>query len=216
MRKNEKGFSAVEALIVLVIVGLIGCVGWYVWQSQNNNEKTNSSLKTNNTQSNSEQAKGQNTGLLVMKEWGLQFKIPNSLTDVQYRIDGDTAAFFAKPSDANVDYRSDYDKFENEHYTFALGLLYRSKEATQERPVRTVAGKKLGNYYYYTSHSFNGLATSAAPNGLYLDAYCEQNLRDTEPKCVQLIKAETKAFHILNGTEGDGTVGLLPTIELAK
>jgi predicted negative regulator of RcsB-dependent stress response len=36
MKKNQKGFSAVEAVLILVIVGLIGFVGWYVWHSKNN------------------------------------------------------------------------------------------------------------------------------------------------------------------------------------
>jgi hypothetical protein len=35
MKKNEKGFSVVEALLILVIVGLISFVGWYVWKSKN-------------------------------------------------------------------------------------------------------------------------------------------------------------------------------------
>lgn len=33
MKTNQKGFSAIEGILVLVIVGLIGFVGWYVWQS---------------------------------------------------------------------------------------------------------------------------------------------------------------------------------------
>lgn len=31
MRKNQNGFSAVEALIVLAVLVLIGAVGFYVW-----------------------------------------------------------------------------------------------------------------------------------------------------------------------------------------
>lgn len=34
MRKNQKGFSAVEALLVLVIIGLLGLVGWYVYSNR--------------------------------------------------------------------------------------------------------------------------------------------------------------------------------------
>lgn len=36
---NEKGFSAVEGLLILVIVAVVGFVGWYV---NNTNKKTNS------------------------------------------------------------------------------------------------------------------------------------------------------------------------------
>lgn len=45
MKNNQKGFSAVEALIILVIVGLIGFAGWFVWQSQKNDDSDQ-----NNTQ----------------------------------------------------------------------------------------------------------------------------------------------------------------------
>lgn len=36
MKSNQKGFSAVELLLILVFIGVIGSVGWYVWQSKNN------------------------------------------------------------------------------------------------------------------------------------------------------------------------------------
>jgi hypothetical protein len=42
MKKNQHGFSAVEALLILVIVGLIGFVGWYVLNTQ---KKTSDILK---------------------------------------------------------------------------------------------------------------------------------------------------------------------------
>lgn len=46
MSKNEKGYSAVQAVLLLVIVALIGFVGWYVWQAQHvvNKNLENASL----------------------------------------------------------------------------------------------------------------------------------------------------------------------------
>jgi type II secretory pathway pseudopilin PulG len=41
MKKNQKGFSHVETLLLLVIVGIIAGVGWYVW---NANSQTNKNL----------------------------------------------------------------------------------------------------------------------------------------------------------------------------
>jgi hypothetical protein len=47
MRRNQKGFGAVEGLLILVIVGLIGFVGWYVYRAmQNTNNAYNSATKT--------------------------------------------------------------------------------------------------------------------------------------------------------------------------
>lgn len=40
--KNQKGFSAVEALLILIIIGLLSVIGWHVWDS---NKKTNGSAK---------------------------------------------------------------------------------------------------------------------------------------------------------------------------
>lgn len=34
MKNNQKGFGAVEALIIVVIVGLVGFGGWYVWNAR--------------------------------------------------------------------------------------------------------------------------------------------------------------------------------------
>lgn len=49
MKKNEKGFSMVEMLIVIVLVGLTGAVGWLVYDRQNNKKDTATPSVTQNT-----------------------------------------------------------------------------------------------------------------------------------------------------------------------
>lgn len=50
MKKNQKGFSAVEGLLILIIVGLVGFIGWYVYHTKNNTEATlNQADKSANT-----------------------------------------------------------------------------------------------------------------------------------------------------------------------
>ncbi len=34
MKKNEKGFGAIEGLLIVVIICMIGFVGWYVWHNR--------------------------------------------------------------------------------------------------------------------------------------------------------------------------------------
>lgn len=51
MNKNQKGFSAVEILIVVVVVGLIGGASWYVWQSKNKDTKATNTQTTQQTTS---------------------------------------------------------------------------------------------------------------------------------------------------------------------
>jgi hypothetical protein len=45
--KNQRGFGAVEIIILVVILAIIGVGGWYVWQSQNN---SNPSVNNPNSQ----------------------------------------------------------------------------------------------------------------------------------------------------------------------
>lgn len=57
MKKNEKGFGAVEILIVLVIVGLIGGTGWYVLRGKNKITKPSETSNTHKTESQASQTK---------------------------------------------------------------------------------------------------------------------------------------------------------------
>lgn len=44
MRKNQKGFSLIEALLILVIVGILGGTGWYVWHAKQDTDETLSAV----------------------------------------------------------------------------------------------------------------------------------------------------------------------------
>ena len=205
MKVNQKGFSVVEILIVIVVVGLLGTVGWLVYDRQKS--KTS---ETSNTQASAPQKEktpkqetkkaDPNEGYLVMSEWGLRFKVPSGLTDVKYTIHGDTASFFAKPTGSSVQYRTDYDKFDDDHSRYATGVLYRSTSST--KPFMgddTRQGKKIGDYYYYTAWAFSSTSTGAACVGLYGDG---------DSNC----QPEGTAFQLVN----QGDTALLNTIELAQ
>ena len=45
MKKNEKGFGALEALLIIVIIGLLGLAGWMFFSKQND-KNINSATKT--------------------------------------------------------------------------------------------------------------------------------------------------------------------------
>ena len=40
MAKNQRGFGAIEVLLVIVVVGLVGFGGWYVWHHSKTNTPT--------------------------------------------------------------------------------------------------------------------------------------------------------------------------------
>lgn len=220
MKTNQKGFSVVEVLIVVVIVGLIGTVGWFVYDRQKS--KNNEQPVTQNSQQNQETIKQEtkadaNEGYLVVKEWGLRFKMPSNITDVQYRVYGDTVAFYAKPTGSAVAYRSDYEAIYSDEATYgknnpkyAKGTLYRSAESSKDKVGTKIEGKKIGNYYYYTAHAFSSLSTGAGFQGLYFDTDCDKD--STLAKCDPYIEAESKVFQALN----QGDTALLNTIELAQ
>lgn len=70
MKKNQKGFGAIEGLLILVIVGLIGFVGWYVFHAKTDTDKSLSSAaassaatsSTKQTTASSSQPKSNNAG----------------------------------------------------------------------------------------------------------------------------------------------------------
>jgi len=49
IKKDERGFSPVETVLVIVIVAIIGLVGWFVYHAKQNTDK---SLNAANTTSN--------------------------------------------------------------------------------------------------------------------------------------------------------------------
>ena len=216
MKKNQKGFGVVEALIVLAVIGLLGGAGWYVMKKNKAQSKSTGTTSTANQQQETtnetkpkteETTKSEETAKpvssassITVKEWGLRFKVPIGLTDIRYVVHDDSVAFFAKPTGSSVQYRTDYDKFENGHSQYASGNLYRSTESLKAdgNPKQT-EGKKVGNYYYYTSWAFSSLATGAACVGLYGDG---------DSNC----QPEGKVFQLIN----QGDAALLNTIELVQ
>jgi hypothetical protein len=87
-RTNQKGFAALQTLLLLIIVAMIAGVGYYVWhanksasdtlarasQESQNAPVLKSAKKPTSTQSNANQS------YLLIKEWGV--KLPLSTNDI--------------------------------------------------------------------------------------------------------------------------------------
>lgn len=54
MRTNQKGFSAVEAIIILIVVAVLVFAGWYVWKKNNKEPDTKNESTTSQNQKNDE------------------------------------------------------------------------------------------------------------------------------------------------------------------
>lgn len=205
--------SAHVVIVICLVLGLVTALGWIFYQNFIHKETPQKDTelvvvnKDSDARQDSERLGEQNDpnkGYLVIKDWGLRFKVPSGLTDVQYRIHDDQIGFFAKPTGKDVEYRSDYDTRDDDGiFTYAIGFLLRSKESTQpfSNPgfEEGVKGKKVGNYYYYTWHSFSGLQSGAASNGLFLpNDDCWSYPQGENEECDALFDAESEAFQLMN------------------
>lgn len=199
--KNNKGFGIAVVVITVLVIAVLGLTGYIVW-GRSNNSVGNDVPRTDTSktvQTEPVPDKDPNEGYFLVKEWGLRFKVPESLKDVRYKIKGDTLAFYAKPIDLKYDYVKNYDQVDNSgSFPLANGVIYRSKDSKNNARGEDVEGKKIGDYYYYTAWSFSGLATGAACMTLY-------DMSNDEEQCLE----NNKAFSLVNQE-------LIKSIELAK
>jgi sensor histidine kinase regulating citrate/malate metabolism len=62
MKNNQKGFGAVEEMLLIIIVLLVGFIGYYVYHTKNNTNSTyNATAKTINSTPNVQQAANKST-----------------------------------------------------------------------------------------------------------------------------------------------------------
>ncbi len=106
MKRNEKGFSAVEIILVLLVVGLIGVVGFMVYK--NHNKTTNSTTSTSSSSPTTTQKTTSNTQLTIPSDWtwyenndlGFKFAYPSSW--------GKANLTFADKGDVGMQYELDF------------------------------------------------------------------------------------------------------------
>ncbi len=73
MKKNQKGFGALEGILILVIVGLVGFVGWYIWDANN---KSNEIIGTTSQPANSADSKMSKSTQTYTDPTGFTLKYP--------------------------------------------------------------------------------------------------------------------------------------------
>lgn len=96
--KNQKGFSAVEGLLILIIVAIVGGTGYFVVNAQ---KKTNTNLDNaaQSSQSVAKRSKSSPTAsqkYLEIKEWGVKIPLSSADSGVYYKLD---PSFQQSPSD---------------------------------------------------------------------------------------------------------------------
>lgn len=74
MNKNERGFTAVEAVLIVVVVSLLAGVGWYVYRMNNKDDKkeVNTSQADDKKTENKPAEETDSKTYVTVKEWNLR------------------------------------------------------------------------------------------------------------------------------------------------
>ncbi|MBP9852656.1 MAG: hypothetical protein QG629_73 [Patescibacteria group bacterium] len=88
MVKSQKGFTAIEGLLVIILVGILGFTGWFVWNSQRQTNKTTEQTVTSGFVAKKKTAitKPVETAInttdenyLEIKEWGVKLLLNDEI-----------------------------------------------------------------------------------------------------------------------------------------
>jgi len=86
---NQKGFAAVEAVLIVIVIALVGGSGYFVWKAQKvvNTTYSNASKVAQSTPE--KVTKKTNTSpqpqsYLVIKEWGVKVPLSDAIKDAYY------------------------------------------------------------------------------------------------------------------------------------
>jgi type II secretory pathway pseudopilin PulG len=96
MKKTQRGFSAVEALLLVIIIGMLVGVGWYVWHSQKQVDKTYSQIANSSVvpkSKSSTKPAASNSNYFVIKEWGVKLPVTDSSDKYYYEFDKNDSTF---------------------------------------------------------------------------------------------------------------------------
>ncbi len=71
---NQKGFAAIETILVVVILAIIGGTGYYIYQANNKATDTQNTAQTNaNTAApHKKKSSDKSVQYLTIKEWGIR------------------------------------------------------------------------------------------------------------------------------------------------
>lgn len=172
LSRNEKGFGALELVIVLVIVALIGAVGYLVYKNSHQPVKVVTVTKTvTNTASTNKS--GATTSIqpdvLKISEWQIGLPITTSIADASYHIVGNTAWLSTVKLDNDqqcITYYTSYTSSGSQSYqgiaryalTDTVDILDspnpgdNKMSASQAAKLEPDLYKQIGNYIYYYSH----------------------------------------------------------------
>lgn len=155
MKNNQKGFGAVEALVIIVIVGLVGFGGWYMWHSNQKEDGTKIIQ-----QSQSKQESKPKDKYLTIKEWGIRLKLNKDAEGSYYilREDGQYVDVF----NSNFDKLKNKNGIECKNEILFVVARYSENDPRLEDPTNRRPDAIIGSYGY------TGTPAHQAPPGCAL------------------------------------------------
>jgi type II secretory pathway pseudopilin PulG len=178
MKKTQRGFSAVEALLLVIIIGMLVGVGWYVWHSQKQVDKTysqtaNSSVSPKSKKSTNSAALDSNSNYFVIKEWGVKLPVTDSSDKYYYKIDKNDSTFinvYSQNADGVVGPKGVSCK--GEYIAFVLRLEASSSDWNDPDKVSPLFEHKttIGKYAYAvaTKKQYGPGCFDSGPNNNYV------------------------------------------------
>lgn len=94
MKKDEKGFTLIEGIIILVVVLLIGGIGFFVYANRDSN-KDNTDTKTSQQKDSEESADKAEEKYLDIPELDVRMKLTSSIEDAYYSMSNEGYAYFS-------------------------------------------------------------------------------------------------------------------------
>jgi uncharacterized protein (UPF0333 family) len=164
MKKTQiqAGFAAIQTLLIAVILVMVGGVGWYVWRTS---DQANKNMENAESTAQKTAAASAKNSYLVLKEWGVKFKIPSDQNGVTYFTTPDVR----KGETPQAVYLTSKTLYDTTHHTLSCqtggieNVILSRYKVGDNRPFGTpyskeeldnlikVFGAKVGDYYYLPS-----------------------------------------------------------------
>lgn len=160
MKNNQKGFSALEILVVIVIIALLATIGWLVYDRQNSKTDNKQASTQTNQQEQTPAQPPKNEGFYEIKEWGIKIAL-TAYDKVQFSTKNENGKIFGDdPYEGRADPSFKPEFLQDK--SCAPGLtLFRSKV----KFASASAQKQIGDYYYVATGG-PGYCSNSADNQL--------------------------------------------------
>jgi hypothetical protein len=177
MKRNQKGFGAIEALIIVAVLAVVGFGGWYITHKNKTGQlaSTISKSQTANAADPSDGGK-----FLVIKEWGVRFPLDASLQgDTTYgiRTTSFTAAYFqvgkiADLAGSNCKLQTESDGTGRDGGIGVTLVRSATQLTVPQTSTYSSVAPHIGQYWYYLAYpkgacSSDDQAETSADNALF-------------------------------------------------